>query len=245
MVKLKTIIVEDEEMSREILRNYLQKYCPKIELVGEASNIEEGLQLIRNQTLDLVFLDVEMPHGNAFDLLEQVGDRSFETVFVTAYNQYAIEALNTHASYYLLKPVSIDELIKAVDYVIQIKEKENALEDKVLKAFNSDKQGKITIPVQDGFEVLEAASILYCQADDNYTQIFLKNGGKKLVSKTLKYFQDALTDFGFVRVHKSYLININEVTGYRKGKGGTVVLSTGKEVMVSASQKANLLAYFK
>jgi len=201
MLKLKTIIVEDEEMSREILRNYLQKYCPKIELVGEASNIEEGLALIRNHTLDLVFLDVEMPHGNAFDLLEQVGDRSFETVFVTAYNQYAIEALNTHASYYLLKPVSIDELIKAVDYVIQIKEKENDLEDKVLTAF--------------------------------------------LVSKTLKYFQDALVDFGFVRVHKSYLININEVTGYRKGKGGTVVLSTGKEVMVSASQKANLLAYFK
>lgn len=245
MVKLKTIIVEDEETSREILRNYLKKYCPKVELVGEASNIEEALSLIRNQTLDLVFLDVEMPKGNAFDLLEQVGDRSFETVFVTAYNQYAIEALNTHASYYLLKPVSIDELIKAVDYVIQIKEKENALEDKVLTAFSSEKQGKITIPVQDGFEVLEAASILYCKADDNYTQIFLTSGGKKLVSKTLKYFEDALTDFGFARVHKSYLVNINEVTGYRKGKGGTVVLSTGKEVMVSASQKANLLAYFK
>ena len=245
MLKLKTIIVEDEEVSRDILRNYLKKYCPKIELVGEASNIEEGLSLIRNQTLDLVFLDVEMPHGNAFDLLEQVGDRSFETVFVTAYNQYAIEALNTHASYYLLKPISIDELIKAVDYVIQIKEKENELENKVLTAFSSENQGKITIPVQDGFEVLEASSILYCQADDNYTQIFLKTGGKKLVSKTLKYFQDALTDFGFARVHKSYLVNINEVTGYRKGKGGTVVLSTGKEVMVSASQKANLLAYFK
>lgn len=245
MVKLKTIIVEDEETSREILRNYLKKYCPKVELVGEASNIEEALSLIRNQTLDLVFLDVEMPKGNAFDLLEQVGDRSFETVFVTAYNQYAIEALNTHASYYLLKPVSIDELIKAVDYVVQIKEKENALEDKVLTAFSSEKQGKITIPVQDGFEVLEAASILYCKADDNYTQIFLTSGGKKLVSKTLKYFEDALTDFGFARVHKSYLVNINEVTGYRKGKGGTVVLSTGKEVMVSASQKANLLAYFK
>ncbi len=245
MVKLKTIIVEDEETSRDILRNYLKKYCPKVELVGEASNIEEALSLIRNQTLDLVFLDVEMPKGNAFDLLEQVGDRSFETVFVTAYNQYAIEALNTHASYYLLKPVSIDELIKAVDYVVQIKDKENALEDKVLTAFSSEKQGKITIPVQDGFEVLEAASILYCKADDNYTQIFLTSGSKKLVSKTLKYFEDALTDFGFARVHKSYLVNINEVTGYRKGKGGTVVLSTGKEVMVSASQKANLLAYFK
>ncbi len=245
MLQLKTIIVEDEQTSRDILRAYLEKYCPKVKVVGEASNIEEALALIRNKTLDLVFLDVEMPHGNAFDLLEQVGDRSFETVFVTAYNQYAIEALNMHASYYLLKPVSIDELIKAVDYVVAIKEKEMALENKLLVSQTTGKDGKITIPVQDGFEVLEVSSILYCQADDNYTQIYLMNGKKKLVSKTLKYFDEALVDFGFARVHKSYVVNVNEITGYRKGKGGSVVLSSGKEVMVSASQKANLLSHFK
>jgi len=245
MSKLKTIIVEDEETSRAILRNYLAKYCPNVELVGEAENIQQGLELIRNHTLDLVFLDVEMPHGNAFDLLEQVGDRSFETVFVTAYNQYAIEALNTHASYYILKPVSIDELIKAVDYVANIKKKEMALENKVLTTNTAEKQGKITVPVQDGFEVIAAEEILYCQADDNYTQIFLKEGKKKLISKTLKYFEEALTDFGFARIHKSYLVNVNEITGYKKGKGGSVVLSSGKEVMVSASQKANLLSHFK
>lgn len=244
-MKLKTIIVEDEETSREILRNYLTKYCPKVDIVGEAANVDEALVLIRNHELDLVFLDVEMPKGNAFDLLEQVGDRSFETVFVTAYNQYAMDALNTHASYYLLKPVSIDELIKAVDYVSEVKTKENALDNKVLTAHTIDKQGKITIPVQDGFEVLSAQDILYCKADDNYTEIFLKNDEKKLVSKTLKFFQDALTDFGFARIHKSYLVNVNEITAYKKGKGGSVVLSSGKEVMVSASQKANLLTYFQ
>lgn len=242
---LKTIIVEDEETSRGILRNYLAKYCPLVELVGEAENIQQALALIRNHTLDLVFLDVEMPHGNAFDLLEQVGDRSFETVFVTAYNQYAIEALNTHASYYILKPVAIDELIKAVDYVAAIKKKERALENKVLTTNTAEKQGKITVPVQDGFEVIAAENILYCQADDNYTQIFLKQGRKKLISKTLKYFEEALTDFGFARIHKSYLVNVDEIMGYKKGKGGSVVLSSGKEVMVSASQKANLLAHFK
>lgn len=245
MSVLKTIIVEDEKTSRDILRNYLEKYCPNVELVGEAENIQQGLELIRNHTLDLVFLDVEMPHGNAFDLLEQVGDRSFETVFVTAYNQYAIEALNTHASYYVLKPVSIDELIKAVDYVAAIKKKETALENKVLTTNTAEKQGKITLPVQDGFEVIAAENILYCQADDNYTQIFLKEGKKKLISKTLKYFEEALTDFGFARIHKSYLVNVDEITGYKKGKGGSVVLSSGKEVLVSASQKANLLAHFK
>lgn len=244
-MELKTILVEDEETSREILRNYLTKYCPKVTIVGEAANIDEALSLIRNHTLDLVFLDVEMPKGNAFDLLEQVGDRTFETVFVTAYNQYALDALNSHASYYLLKPVSIDELIKAVDYVSEIKAKEAALENKVLTTHTIDKKGKITIPVQDGFEVIPADEILYCQADDNYTQIYLKEGKKKLVSKTLKYFQEALVDFGFARVHKSYLVNLNEITGYKKGKGGSVVLSTGKEVMVSASQKSNLLAYFQ
>lgn len=244
-MELKTILVEDEETSREILRNYLTKYCPKVTIVGEAANVDEALLLIRNNILDLVFLDVEMPKGNAFDLLEQVGDRSFETVFVTAYNQYAIEALNTHASYYLLKPISIDELIKAVDYVVDIKSKEIALENKVLTTQNIESQGKITIPVQDGFEVIPVDQILYCQADDNYTQIFLKEGKKKLVSKTLKYFEEALTELGFARVHKSYVVNVNEITGYKKGKGGSVVLSTGKEVMVSASQKANLLSYFQ
>lgn len=244
-MKLKTILVEDEETSREILRNYLAKYCPKVTIVGEAANVDEALALIRAHTLDLVFLDVEMPKGTAFDLLEQLGDRSFETVFVTAYNQYAIEALNTHASYYLLKPISIDELIKAVDYVIDIKSKEAALENKVLTTQTIDKKGKITIPVQDGFEVIPADQILYCQADDNYTKIFLKEGQKKLVSKTLKYFEEALTDFGFARIHKSYLVNVNEITAYKKGKGGGVVLSSGREVMVSASQKANLLSYFQ
>ena len=244
-MQLRTIIVEDEETSRAILRNYISKYCPKVEVIGEAENIEQALELIRNNTLDLVFLDVEMPRGNAFDLLEQVGNRTFETVFVTAYNQYAIDALNVHASYYLLKPVSIDELIKAVDYVSEIKEKENALENRVLSTQDIGTKGKITIPVQDGFEVLVAQQILYCKADDNYTQIFMDSGDKKLVSKTLKYFEEALVDFGFARVHKSYLINVNEVVGYRKGKGGSVILSSGKEVMVSASQKSNLLAHFK
>ncbi len=242
---LKAILVEDEETSREILRNYVAKYCPKVTIVGEASSVDEALTLIRNNDLDLVFLDVEMPHGNAFDLLEQVGDRTFETVFVTAYNHYAVDALNHHASYYLLKPVSIDELIKAVDYVVEIKSKENALENKVLKTSALNTQGKITIPVQDGFEVLPVSDILYCQADDNYTQIFMIEGGRKLVSKTLKYFEAALTDFGFARIHKSYLVNVNEITGYKKGKGGSVILSSGKEVMVSASQKSNLLGYFQ
>ncbi len=243
-MELKTIIVEDEKTSRDILKNYLSKYCPKVNLLGEAENIEEALVLIRNNELDLVFLDVEMPYGNAFDLLDKVGDRQFETVFVTAYNQYALDALNAHASYYLLKPISIDKLIDAVDYVSEIKEKENSLQQTVLKPVHTQVAGKITIPQQNGFEVLEVKDILYCQADDNYTQIYL-NEKKKLVSKTLKYFEESLAEKGFARVHKSYLVNVNEIVEYRKGKGGYVVLSNGKQIMVSPSRKKELLSFFR
>lgn len=244
-MKLNAIIVEDEKTSRDILKNYLSKYCPNIAVLGEAENVDEALILIRNHDLEVVFLDVEMPYGNAFDLLEKVGDVDFQTIFVTAYNHYAIDALNAHASYYLMKPISIDELIKAVDYVTEIRVKEDALQDQVLVSKTSAVDGKITIPQQNGFEVLETKNILYCKADDNYTQIYLKNNKKKLVSKTLKYIEDALAEGNFARVHKSYLVNVDEVVKYLKGKGGSIVLSNGKEVMVSASKKSELLAYFK
>jgi len=243
-VKLKAILVEDEANGREILRNYLTKYCPDVSLKGEAATIKEGLEKIKEHQPDLVFLDVEMPFGNAFDLLDQVPDRTFETVFVTAYNQYAMDALNNHAAYYLMKPINIDELVKAVAYVKEIKEKENALEDRVLTSKLKRVEGKITLPQQDGFQVLNVADILYCKADDNYTEIYLENK-KILVSKTLKYFEESLAEFPFARIHKSYLVNVNEVTKYRKGKGGSVVVSNGKELLVSASKKKQFLSYFE
>lgn len=243
-MKLKALIIEDEANSREILKSYLEKYCSDVALQGEAANIEAGLELIQNIQPDLVFLDVEMPYGNAFDLLEKLEDRDFETIFVTAYNTYAMEALNNHAAYYLMKPIDIEELIKAVAYVKEINEKEQLMEDRVLKSRLQKAEGKITLPQQDGFKVLEISDIIYCKADDNYTEIFLENK-KYLVSKTLKYFEEALKDFPFARIHKSYLVNVNEVVQYRKGKGGSVVVSNGKELMVSASKKRQFLSYFE
>ncbi|WP_396635579.1 LytR/AlgR family response regulator transcription factor [Maribacter sp. R77961] len=242
-MNLKAILIEDESNSREILRNYLKKYCPKVDLVGEAASIKEGLKLINNNDLDLIFLDVEMPFGNAFDLLEQLPERSFEIVFVTAYDHYAKDALNEHAAYYLMKPINIDELIKAVAYVFEVKEKENKLQESVLNSKSKGVSGKLTLPQQDGFQILNVEEILYCKADDNYTEIFLENK-KILVSKTLKYFEEALSDFPFARVHKSYLVNVNEVVKYRKGKGGSVVMSNGKELLVSASKKKQFLSFF-
>ena len=240
---LTSIIVEDEANSREILRNYLTKYCPDVNLVGEAASIEEAKGLLGKYDVDLIFLDVEMPFGTGFDFLDQLPERTFETVFVTAYNQYAIDALNNHAAYYLMKPINIDELIKAVDYVKEIRQKEDALEDQVLTPKLNKVEGKITLPQQDGFQVLNVSDILFCKADDNYTEIYLENK-KILVSKTLKYFEEALSAFPFARIHKSYLVNVNEVVKYKKGKGGSVIVSNGKELLVSAAKKKELLAYF-
>jgi len=244
-VNLTAIVVDDEANSRAILKNYLNKYCPTVEVLGEAASVQETLTLLASNNPDLLFLDVEMPYGNAFDLLEQVPDRTFETVFVTAYDHYAVDALNAQATYYLLKPIAIDNLIKAVEHVSHIKEREKELQDKVLTPkVSAAADGKITIPQQDGFEVLKISEILYCQADDNYTKIFL-NQGQKLVSKTLKYFEDSLSDQGFVRIHKSFLVNVSTIVRYKKGKGGSVQLSSGKELMVSSSKKGALLDYFK
>ena len=243
-MELRAIIVEDEANSREILRSYLGKYCEGVQLLGEATNIEEGMALIQKHGPDIIFLDVEMPFGNAFDLLDQLPERSFETIFVTAYNQYAMDALNHHAAYYLMKPINIDELVKAVEYVRAIKEKELALEGQVLKTKPIKAEGKITLPQQDGFQILDVGDIFFCKADDNYTEIYLERN-KILVSKTLKYFEDALQPYPFARIHKSYLVNVAEVVKYKKGKGGSVILSNGKELSVSASKKAELLSYFQ
>lgn len=243
-MRLRTILVEDEAQSREILRNYLHKYCADIEILGEAATVVEGLDLIREVDPDLLFLDVEMPFGNAFDLLDQMPDRQFEIIFVTAYEQYALDALNHHAAYYLMKPIDIDQLIKAVNYVREIKEKEKRLEELVLRPGLNKAEGKISIPQQDGFLVLDVADIYYGKADDNYTEIHLENK-KILVSKTLKYFEEALSEFPFARIHKTFLVNINKIVKYRKGKGGSVVLSNGKELLVSAARKRHLLSFFE
>ncbi|WP_372944957.1 LytR/AlgR family response regulator transcription factor [Muriicola sp.] len=243
-MKLKAVIIDDEKSSRDILRNYLSEYCTQVTVSGEAGTVSDGIDMIRQVGPHLVFLDVEMPFGNAFDLLGALPERNFETVFVTAYNQYALDALNQHAAYYLMKPIDIDELIRAVAYVEEVVNREEMLKDRVLSSRSPKVEGKITLPQHDGFQVLDVSEILFCRADDNYTEIYLSER-KLLVSKTLKYFEDALADFNFVRIHKSFLVNINEVVRYKKGKGGSVVLSNGKELSVSASRKKILLSHYE
>jgi two-component system LytT family response regulator len=246
---IRAVLVEDELISRETLRGYIEKYCTGVEVVGEAGNVEEGKRIINETKPDLVFLDVEMPFGTGFDLLEQLDEITFETVFVTAYSNYAVKALNYSAAYYILKPVDIDELVKAVDKVREErKTKDYAIHTKVLVenlgAANNQKK-KIVLPILEGFEVVEVQDVIRCQANDNFTDFFMKDGSKKLICRTLKFYDEILSELGFLRVHRSHLINMDYVKGYKKGKGGQVVMSDGSHVDVSPNRKDDFLKFFR
>ncbi|MEP2026405.1 MAG: LytTR family DNA-binding domain-containing protein [Reichenbachiella sp.] len=250
MDKLKAILVDDEQDSRQILSNYLSKYCPIVELLAECKNIQEGLSAIQKHQPDLVFLDIEMPYGTGFDLLEQLGKVNFETIFVTAYDNYAIQALNMSAAYYLLKPIDIDELVDAVEKVhIEKSQNKDSFHVQVLLdniKYENERPKKIMLPTFEGFEIVPIDQIIYCEADDNFTKFHLKGTQKPLlISKTLKYFEDLLPSTKFVRIHRSSLINTDYVVRYTKGKGGYVTLENDIELEVSAKKKSQFLDIFK
>jgi two-component system, LytTR family, response regulator len=249
MDKLQAIIVEDEEASRITLRNYLQKYCPTVKIVSEAENIQQGHQQIKAKRPNLVFLDVEMPFGNAFDLLEKFESIDFEIIFVTAFSQYALEAINLSASNYLLKPLDIEKLVEAVHKVSErISQKGKIQTSNILLenlSIENKQLKKVVLPLLDGFEVVILKDIIHCEANDNLTVFHLVDGSKKTVCKTLKFYEDVLKEYDFVRIHKSHLININAVKQYKKGKGGIVILNNAKELPVSVLRKEAFLDRFK
>ena len=215
-----------------------------------ADSVKSGVPLIKEKNPDIVFLDVEMPYGNGFDLLEQFDNIQFEVVFVTAFSQYAIKALNLSASYYILKPVDIDELVAAVE---KIKEKKLSKSEmpshtKVLidnlKSINNQSK-KIILPILEGFEVISISEVIRCEAQDNFTQFHLKSGKKLLICRTLKFYEECLVDFDFVRIHKSHLINMQYVIKYTKGKGGFITMSDGSQVDVSPNKRDEFLMKFE
>ena len=242
---LKAIIIEDEQISRELLANYLAKYCPDVTLLAQADSIQPGLEAIRKYKPDVVFLDVEMPKGNAFDLLEQAGEINFETVFVTAFGNYAIQALNYSAAYYILKPVSIDELIAAVEKIKQQKEKNQvAIHTRVLldnmKSQNSQ-NFKIVLPLFDGFEVVSVKDIVRCEANDNFTDFHFVSRPRMMICRTLKFYEQVLADSGFMRVHKSHLVNMDYIKKYTRGKGGQLTMNDSSVIDVSPNKKEELI----
>ncbi|MDF2831421.1 LytR/AlgR family response regulator transcription factor [Chryseobacterium indoltheticum] len=243
-MKIKSVIVDDEKIAREVLSNYLTKYCPQIEILGEAENIKDAVPLIAEMQPQLVFLDVEMPFGNAFDVLEATKEFSYETIFITAFSQYSLQALNKSASYYILKPIDIQELILAVNKVAESIEKKDELNrNKILLEnlkLKPEKQ-QLILPTLQGFDVVKTEDIIRLQADGNFTQVYLTDNTKKMVCRFLKHFDDLL-ESPFVRVHRSHIINTNFVKSYHKS--GTATLSDNSEIEVSGSFKEQFLKVF-
>jgi len=246
--KIRTVIVEDELSAREALKAYLIKYCPQLQVVGEATDARHAVRVLQELTPQLVFLDVEMPFGNAFDVLDACKDIYFETIFVTAFSEYSLKALNQSAAYYLLKPVSIEELIVAVNKAVQhIAGKEivdrNAIAVQNFREQHPERR-QIILPTLEGFEVIKMDTIIRLQGNGNFTDIYLKDGSKKMACRFLKHY-DEMLPFPFMRIHKSHIINIECVISYFKNSGGYVLLSDKSEIDVSANYKENFLKHFK
>ncbi len=244
---IKAILIDDETHCRESLSIQLEKYCPKVELLAQCNSSAQGLKAIAQYQPDVVFLDVEMPQMNGFEMLQQLSTIPFEVIFTTGYDAYAIKAIRFSALDYLLKPIDKDELKKAVDKVNQNKNPNLKEQFDILLGKLGNKAvalQKIALPTFEGFELVPIDSILHCEADSNYTHIILKQGSKFLISRTLKEVEELLEGHSFLRVHHSHLVNLNEIIRYVRGEGGYVIMSDNTSITVSRSRKDALLKMF-
>ena len=241
---IKTIIVEDEERSQATLIRLLKDHCPTVKVIGVAANVADAIRIIDEQKPEMVFLDIALPDGDGFNVLEGVDYDDFEVVFVTAYDKYAIRAFEFSALHYLLKPINHIELQIAVKRFksrhesedINFSDKIQTLRDNI----NNDHQ-KLLLPTLQGYEIISLDDIIRFEASHNYTECFLVNNQKLLVSKPLINFENILTDLQFVRVHNKHLINLKYVKKYIKGQGGTLKMTDDSEINVSKSRKNEFL----
>ncbi len=245
---IKAILIDDEVHCLDTLNILLSDYCPDVQVIEQCVLAKKGLEAIEKLKPDLVFLDIEMPVMNGFELLEQISAISFAIIFTTSYDQYAIKAIRFSALDYLLKPIDPKELISAVT---KVQEERHLPIPEQFQILLNQIQGKgsgfskIAVPTAEGFELIYAEQIICCEANNNYTNFFLKNKNKIVACRTLKDIEEQLQGFPFfVRVHNSYLVNLNEVTRYIRGEGGYLVMSDGTSVNVSRSRKEALLKHF-
>jgi len=241
---LHTIIIDDEKSVRTTLEKLTANYCPNVKLVAEANGVKSGIEAINRHHPDLVLLDIEMDDGTGFDLLKQLEPVDFKVIFITAYNQYAIKAIKFSALDYLLKPVDPDELTEAIGkfeklLIRELNEQLRTLEDNMKT--NDRAKKKIILRTAENIHLVSLNDIVYCQSHDNYTNFYLLNSKHILVSNTLKEFDDMLSESGFFRVHKSYLINLIYIDRFEKAEGGTIVLTDEIRIPVASRKKERML----
>lgn len=241
---INAIIIDDEMHCRKALGMLLKEYCPHVQVTDQCSDAESGLTAIQRLKPDLVFLDIEMPNMNGFEMLEKIPQINFEIIFTTSYDQYAIKAIRFSALDYLLKPVEKDELQRAVEKVSHrlrypIPQQLEILLQKLHQPVSPIQ--KIALPTMEGLQMIAVNSIISCESDSNYTIFFLKNKQKLIVSRPLKEIEEMLEEYSFLRVHNSYLVSLNEIDKYVKGEGGYLVMTDGSAIDVSRSKKETLL----
>jgi len=246
---MKIAIIDDELHCVESLLITLNYLYPKFKIVYKSTNPLEAVKKLPEIQPDLLFLDVEMPHLNGFELLEQFEKPPFDVIFTTAYSQYAVQAFNAQAVNYLLKPVDDSELEKAIDcWLERRQEADNSTRiDQFLNTLKKEGilTSKIAVPTFDGFEFIEVKDILYCQSQSNYTCFHLLNGVEILISKSLKETEKALEEFFFIRPHQSFIINPNYMKKYVRTDGGYLVMIDGKKIPISNSKKELVVGIFQ
>jgi two-component system LytT family response regulator len=244
---VKAILIDDEVHCLDTLSMLLSDFCPEVQVMEQCMSGRQGLVAVGKHQPALVFLDIEMPTMNGFDFLEQFTEIPFAIIFTTSYDQYAIKAIRFSAMDYLLKPIDPKELIAAIHKIQTQKHLPSTEQFQILMNQVKHKEGfnKIAVPTFEGFELIPSDQLIRCEADDNYTHLFLKNKTKITACRSLKEMEEQLQDFSFfIRVHHSYLVNLNEVTKYVRGEGGYLVMTDGSTVNVSRSRKETLLKYF-
>lgn len=236
---LKTIIVDDEHIAIQSLQLILKEYCPDIEIVGTAKSAIEAVKIINQKNPELVFLDIEMPNGSGFDVLEATPERTFDVVFVTAYNHYAIKAIKFSAADYILKPVDIEEIIQTIEKIKQRRKESSAPLDLSTLLLNMKQPSprKIAVPTSNGTEFLSIDEILYINADRSYCQIFMTEKRNLVVSKSLSEMEMLLPADVFYRIHKSHTINLTFVKKHLKIDGGIIELTDGTKLYVARGKK--------
>lgn len=243
MSRLKALIVEDELNSRISLKNMLENYCANVEVVGLAENIDEAVKKINLLSPDLVFLDIELPEKNGFQLFEYFPKKSFDVVFTTAYNEFAVKAFKMSAIDYLLKPIDLELLRSAISKVVEKKDiKVEQEQFKLLRQNMNNVLKKLALPVGSGMVFVELSEIIRCQASGNYTDFYLTSGEKIMISKSLKIYDDLLSGFNFCRISRSDLVNINHVKRFNRQKRSSLITTDDEELIISDARKEHFFS---